>query len=102
MTEPTEIELPFASATDRLNPAKITGRPPGKGMQRRKAPPIAGASLYGPQTAVRFEVTPRIGSELWLQISTSVGVFWVLHDCSLLALVQQIQHGGHWVWYKPS
>lgn len=100
MPEPS-IELPFPSATRPRNDVKIAPARRANTVRRRRAEPLPGSRLFGPQTPVRLCVTPHIGSELWLRIEASTGEFWVLADCSLLELVKTIQQGGHWVWYKP-
>lgn len=62
--------------------------------QWRVAPPLPGSRLYGRATPVRLTLTPRIGAEVYIEVETSQGRFWVRHDASVLDLAFKIQEGG--------
>lgn len=92
-------DLPYVnvrspSPTSENGDGKITGRRRSRKGQWRVAPPLPGARVYGLRASVRIEITPRLNSELWLEVSYSEGRFWVRHDASLLELVQMVQRGG--------
>jgi hypothetical protein len=42
-------------------------------------------------------VTIRTGADVWAEVITDEGRFFVPFDASVFALVQQIIQGGHWV-----
>lgn len=42
-------------------------------------------------------VTIRTGADMWAEILTDQGRFFVPFDASVFALVQQIITGGHWI-----
>lgn len=71
---------------------------PGRRSRRaqwREAPPLRLASYMGARTPVSVTLTPRIGSDLYIEVSDHRGRFWVRHDGSVWDLVQKLQQGGY-------
>lgn len=64
---------------------------------RRQASPHRLAATYGPRTPVTMTVTIRTGADVWAEVLTDQGRFFVPFDASVFDLVQQIIRGGHWV-----
>lgn len=42
-------------------------------------------------------VTIRTGADVWAEVATDEGRFFVPFDASLFDLVQQVIRGGHWI-----
>lgn len=58
------------------------------------AEPVPGLRVYGRQTPVRLALTPRVSSELWIEVEYGQGRFWVHYDVSVMDLVTRVQQGG--------
>lgn len=46
---------------------------------------------------MRVEFTPRISSEVWIEVSYAHGRFWIRHDASVWELIVKLQEGGFMV-----
>jgi hypothetical protein len=86
-----------ASTTSEPELGKI--KRPRRATQKRRgvAAPHRLASVLGPRTPVTLTLTIRRGSELWLEVCTDQGRFFVSYDASAFDLVQQVIRGGHMV-----
>lgn len=65
--------------------------------RRRQAAPHRLAVRYGPRTPVTMTVTIRTGADVWAEVVTDQGRFFVPFDASVFDLVQLIIAGGYWV-----
>jgi len=100
-------DLPFlnvcsVSTTPEISREKITGRRRSRKGARRVAAPTPGFRLYGRACPVRLTCTPRIGAEVYIEVETSEGRFWVHQDASLLDLITRVQQGGFSIEPRPS
>lgn len=84
-----------ASNTSSSKSAKIKRPRRATGKQRRQAPPAGLAARYGARTPVTMTVTIRTGADVWAEVLTEHGRFFVAFDASVFDLVQQIIRGGH-------
>lgn len=91
------LELRAASTTSGSGVGKIRRPRRARTQRRRQAAPHRLASRYGPRTPVTMTVTIRTSSEVWAEVVTDEGRFFVPFDASVFDLVQQIIRGGHWV-----
>ena len=94
MTDLPYVNVRSPSTTSPDGDGKITGPRRSRKAQWREAPPLPGSRVYGRATPVRLTLTPRIGSELYIEVEYSEGRFWVRHDAGLVDLVKRIQEGG--------
>lgn len=65
--------------------------------RRRQATPHRLASRYGVHTPVTMTLTVRTGADIWMEVLTDQGRFYVAFDASVFALVEQVIRGGHMV-----
>src|SRR4051794_20381571 len=86
-----------ASTTSDKSDAKIRRPRRAQSSRRRQATPHRLASRFGPRTPVTMTVTIRTGADVWAEVLTDQGRFFVPFDASLFDLVQQIIRGGHYV-----
>lgn len=91
------MELPRPSTTSGPEGSKIKRPRRAQRGQRRVAAPHRLAPRYGPRTPVTMTVQIRTGADVWAEVWTDEGRFFVPFDASVFALVQQIIGGGHWV-----
>lgn len=90
-------EVRRASTTSSDQTSKIKRPRRAQGSRRRQATPHRLAARYGPRTPVTMTVTIRTGADVWAEVVTDQGRFFVPFDASVFDLVQQIIRGGHWV-----
>lgn len=86
-----------ASTTSGDETANIKRPRRARSARRRQAPPHRLAGRYGPRTPVTLTLTIRTSSEVWCEVLSDEGRFYVAFDASVFDLVQQVIHGGHWV-----
>lgn len=86
-----------ASTTSAGDLGKIKRPRRAGNARRRQAPPHRLAGRFGPRTPVTMTVTIRTGADVWAEVLTDAGRFFVPFDASVFDLVQQIIGGGHWV-----
>lgn len=86
-----------ASTTHIAQSGKIRRPRRAQSSRRRQAAPHRLASKFGPRTPVTMTVTIRTGADVWAEVVTDQGRFFVAFDASLFDLVQQIIQGGHLV-----
>jgi hypothetical protein len=55
------------------------------------------ASRYGLQTPVTLTLRLRIGADVWVEVVSDQGRFFVPFDGTVYGLVQQVISGGHMV-----
>lgn len=91
------LELPRPSTTGGDKPGKIKRPRRAKVAGRRQATPHRLASRYGPRTPVTMTVTIRTGADMWAEVVTDQGRFFVAFDASVFSLVQAVIKGGHTV-----
>ena len=91
------VNIRSASTTRAAAKGKIRRPRRARITSRRQAAPHPLASTYGPRTPVTMTVTIRTSSEVWAEVVTEAGRFFVPFDASVFDLVQQIIRGGHWV-----
>jgi len=89
--------LRSASTTYGAKDAKIKRPRRARTQRRRQAAPHRLAVRYGPRTPVTMTVRIRTGADVWAEVITDEGRFFVPFDASVFDLVQQIIKGGHWV-----
>lgn len=86
-----------ASTTSGAGDAKIKRPRRAQGTGRRQASPHRLAGRYGPRTPVTLTLTIRTSAEVWCEVLTDEGRFFVSFDASVFDLVQQVIRGGHTV-----
>jgi hypothetical protein len=91
----TNIRSASTTTSDKVGKIKRPRRARFTG--RRQATPHRLAATYGPRTPVTMTVTIRTGADVWAEVLTDEGRFFVPFDASVFDLVQQIIRGGHWV-----
>jgi hypothetical protein len=69
----------------------------GHTKRRRQAASLKGLALYGTACPVSLTVTIRRSADIWLEISTAEGRFFINHDASVYDLVRLVQRGGYWI-----
>lgn len=89
--------LRSASTTQSPQTGKIRRPRRAQSSRRRQAAPHRLASRFGPRTPVTMTVTIRTGADVWAEVVTDEGRFYVAFDASVFDLVQQVIHGGHLV-----
>lgn len=91
----TNVRSP--STTSSGGNGKIKRPRQGHTKRRRQAAPLKGVRLHGPACPVTLTITVRRSSELWLEISTSEGRFFINGDAGVYDLVRLVQQGGYWI-----
>jgi len=89
--------IPSVSTTSSARVGKIMRPRQGGTKRRRQAASLKGMRLYGLACPVSMTVTIRRSAEVWLEISTAEGRFFVNQDASVYDLVRLIQQGGYWI-----
>lgn len=84
-----------SSTTSAPKDAKI--KRPRRAREREwpQATPHRLAGRYGPRTPVTMTVTIHTRADMWAEVATDQGRFFVPFDASVFAIVQQIIRGGH-------
>lgn len=90
-------ELPRPSTTRGSKGAKIRRPRRAQSASRRQATPHRLAGLYGLQTPVTVTLRLRVGADVWVEVITDQGRFFVPFDGTLYGLVKQVIEGGHMV-----
>lgn len=89
--------LRSASTTSLPKEGKI-GRPRrAKSRRRQAAAPHRLASRYGLQAPVTLTLRLHQRADLWMEVTTDQGRFFVPFDASIFDLVKQVIQGGHQV-----
>lgn len=91
----TNIRSASTTSSDKAGKIKRPRR--ARSQRRRQAAPHRLAAKFGPRTPVTMTVTIRTGADVWAEVLTDEGRFFVPFDASVFDLVQQIIRGGHWV-----
>lgn len=97
MNQEPWVNIRSASTTRAAEDAKIKRPRRAGNASRRQATPHRLASRYGPRTPVTMTLTIRTGADVWCEVVTDEGRFYVPFDASVFDLVQQVIRGGHWV-----
>lgn len=97
MNQEPWVNIRSASTTRASDMGKIRRPRRASVAGRRKASPHRLASTYGPRTPVTMTITIRTSAEVWAEVLTDEGRFFVPFDASVFDLVQQIIRGGHYV-----
>lgn len=85
------------STTSSDSVAKIKRPRRAQRERRREAAPHRLASRYGVRAPVTLTLQVRQGADLWMEVTTDEGRFFVPFDASVFALVEQVIRGGHQV-----
>lgn len=91
------VNVRSASTTSPPKPSTIKRPRRARSQQRGAAAPHRLASRLGPRTPVTLTVTIRTGADVWAEVLTDQGRFYVAFDASVFDLVQQVIRGGHQV-----
>lgn len=85
------------STTPDKRDAKIKRPRRAQSSRRRQATPHRLASRYGIRTPVTLTLRIHHRADLWCEVITDEGRFFVAFDASVFALVEQVIRGGHTV-----
>lgn len=88
-------ELPRPSTTKASKSSKIRRPRRVHSEQRRAAAPHRLARLYGLQTPVTLTLRIRVSTDVWVEVLSDQGRFFVPFDGTVYGLVQQVIQGGH-------
>lgn len=91
----TNLRSPSTTPSDK--PAKIRRPRRAQSSRRRQAAPHRLASRYGLKTPVTLTLQLHQRADLWMEVTTDEGRFFVRFDASVFDLVKQVIHGGHQV-----
>lgn len=96
------LDLKYPSTTYGVDDAIMSPGRRSRRAQWRKAPPLRLFTRYGRRTPVSVTLTPRISSELWIEVSDFRGRFFIRHDSSVWDLISKLQEGGYYVKAEAS
>lgn len=91
------VELPRPSTTGASKSSKIKRPRRVQSAGRRQATPHRLAGLYGLQTPVTLTLRIRVSAEVWIEVLSDQGRFFVPFDGTVYGLVEQVIRGGHQV-----
>lgn len=90
-------ELPRPSTTSGPEGSKIRRPRRAHLAGRRQATPHRLAGRYGLRTPVTLTLRLHIRADIWVEVITDQGRFFVPFDSSVVELVKQVIRGGHTV-----